>query len=381
MLYAIQCSTTGQYVQASGALGGSPAFRTLAQWGAPVTVTGLASSTSYSFKVAAGNPGDTTPTTGESSASVYGATAGGTTSGSSDLDAPCAASAFQIAARTAGSVSISFTAPFEDCLGSAGNPSAYIVKYSDEALTDVNWADGFVFSSNYTASAAAGATETIEVTGLESNQVYYFQVKAIDDVSNVGPLASLSAPGSDVGRTFLHVGWNIGGVEGLLGATTACQDVFGVAGCYTWSSSGLGDWSGSYVNTGAAGAVSSGTGYWLTKSSEGDLVPPVDATPTTGSLSIALQPGMNLVSSPHDAPVSLADCTITFNGSDTRSFAEAASTAGWVAPAVYAYDGSNYFTETYNTLPPGQLHPRKGYWLKLLKNDGSYTLNVPDPTP
>ncbi len=81
MLYAIQCDTTGQYVQADGTLGASEVWRTLAAWGSPVTVTGLSPATTYDFSVAAGNPGDATPTPGENSASAYGATGSDTTSG------------------------------------------------------------------------------------------------------------------------------------------------------------------------------------------------------------------------------------------------------------------------------------------------------------
>jgi hypothetical protein len=82
LLYAIQCTTTGQFVQATGALGASAIWQTRVAWGTPKTVTGLTESTLYAFNVAAGNPGDATPTPGENSASAYGATGSGTTASS-----------------------------------------------------------------------------------------------------------------------------------------------------------------------------------------------------------------------------------------------------------------------------------------------------------
>ena len=52
--YAIQCATTGQWVQPGGALGAAAAWRTAAAWGT-VTVTGLAGYRQYGFAVTARN--------------------------------------------------------------------------------------------------------------------------------------------------------------------------------------------------------------------------------------------------------------------------------------------------------------------------------------
>jgi len=53
-VYALKCTTLGQWVQAQGSLGASPLFKTAADWGT-VTVTGLAPGTAYSFSVCAQN--------------------------------------------------------------------------------------------------------------------------------------------------------------------------------------------------------------------------------------------------------------------------------------------------------------------------------------
>ncbi|MEI7919562.1 MAG: GEVED domain-containing protein, partial [bacterium] len=52
--YAIYCSITGQYVQASGALGASAVWQTKATWGT-IAVTGLTCATSYTFYAIAKN--------------------------------------------------------------------------------------------------------------------------------------------------------------------------------------------------------------------------------------------------------------------------------------------------------------------------------------
>ncbi len=52
--YAIQCVTTGEWVQADGALGASPAWRTAPDWDT-ITVTGLDELTEYGFAVVARN--------------------------------------------------------------------------------------------------------------------------------------------------------------------------------------------------------------------------------------------------------------------------------------------------------------------------------------
>lgn len=53
--YSIYESTTGQYVQANGALGASAAWQTLTQWGATTTVRSLNPNTTYTFQVKARN--------------------------------------------------------------------------------------------------------------------------------------------------------------------------------------------------------------------------------------------------------------------------------------------------------------------------------------
>jgi hypothetical protein len=67
--FAIYCDTTGQYVQANGALGAGAVWQTDTAWGVK-TVTGLAANTSYAFRVKARN-GDNVETAWSAAASMH----------------------------------------------------------------------------------------------------------------------------------------------------------------------------------------------------------------------------------------------------------------------------------------------------------------------
>lgn len=69
--FAILCTNSSQYVQSSGALGGSAVWQTAATWGTK-TVTGLSSSQEYGFQVKARN--------GENVETAFGVVGNGTTS-------------------------------------------------------------------------------------------------------------------------------------------------------------------------------------------------------------------------------------------------------------------------------------------------------------
>lgn len=62
-VYAIQCITLGQWLQAGGSLGASPLFQTAAAWGS-IDVIGFMSGTTYSFGVCAQNGAGTTTALG-----------------------------------------------------------------------------------------------------------------------------------------------------------------------------------------------------------------------------------------------------------------------------------------------------------------------------
>ncbi|MDF1565931.1 MAG: hypothetical protein P1V51_23045, partial [Deltaproteobacteria bacterium] len=305
-----------------------------------------------------------------------------------DSDAPCAAADLRVTTQTDTTITIAFVAPYEDCTGTSGNPTAYMVRYGYEAISSGNWADALVFDDAYTPSVAATATETITLTGLDSNTRYYVQVRAVDDFSNVGPVASLLGVDTDKTQSTVHAGWNIGGNENNLGATNTCSGVFGVSSCMYWVSSGVGDWSGAYSDTGPSGQVHDGYGYWLGMAGGENLTPPGDSTPTTNgsTVEVPLQKGMNLLANPHPDAVLLSSLQIVQNpgGGETVNTWENAVLAGWIYSSIYAYDGANYFQETWDSDPIlcGKLHPRKGYWLKLAVDDANtYAVRITNPNP
>ncbi|MDF1563698.1 MAG: hypothetical protein P1V51_11690, partial [Deltaproteobacteria bacterium] len=305
-----------------------------------------------------------------------------------DSDAPCAAADLQVTATTDTTITFTFTAPYEDCLGTTGTPTTYMVRYDYATITSGTWANALVFNDTFTPTVAAGAPETVQITGLDSNTRYYVQVRAVDDFSNVGPLATPLAADTDQTHSTLHMGWNLAGNENNLGATNTCLGVFGVTSCMYWVSTGLSDWDGSYSDTGSAGTVYDGYGYWLGMTGGEELTPPGDSTPTTNgsTVEVPLQKGMNMVANPHADSVLLSAVTIVQNpgASEVVNTWENAVLAGWVYSSIYTYDGTNYFQETWDSDPVlcGKLHPRKAYWLKLMIDDlNTYAVRVKNPNP
>jgi hypothetical protein len=97
--YAIQETTSGNYVQANGTLGASAVWQTSSTWSA-ITVIGLSSATTYTFQVKARN--------GANTETAFGSTTSGTTS-SIGLNAVILSSALTSTYGTA-SAGVSFTA-------------------------------------------------------------------------------------------------------------------------------------------------------------------------------------------------------------------------------------------------------------------------------
>jgi len=175
-----------------------------------ITVTGLAASSSYVFKVSAVNIAGTGSNTDPSSAvSTLAAVV---------LDAPGAPGRPLIGTRTTTSVVISWTAPASDGGSAITN---YIVEYrkGTDGWSPVARADSTVLSTT--------------VTGLIKGSSYTFRVSAVSDggtsVASVVSAAALaaaapSAPGSLVGKTTKVVGqiavtWKAAALNGAPSAT------------------------------------------------------------------------------------------------------------------------------------------------------------------
>ncbi len=81
---------------------------------------------------------------------------------------------------TATSIDLTFTAPGDD--GSLGNATQYDVRYSTAPIDAGNFDSASQFAAG--VPSAQGAAETITVTGLTANTLYYFAVKTADEVPN-----------------------------------------------------------------------------------------------------------------------------------------------------------------------------------------------------
>lgn len=76
--------------------------------------------------------------------------------------------------------------------GTVGTASGYYVRYSTQPITDANWA-GATPVGNVPAPQASGTPETLVVTGLTLDTVYYFAIKAWNDTQNVSDLSNVAS--------------------------------------------------------------------------------------------------------------------------------------------------------------------------------------------
>lgn len=98
---------------------------------------------------------------------------------------------------TSNSIDVSWTAPGDD--ESTGTASSYDLRYSTSDITDANWSSATQVSGEPTPSAA-GSSESMTVSGLTEDTIYYFALKTSDEVpnesglSNVPSLATTTIP-------------------------------------------------------------------------------------------------------------------------------------------------------------------------------------------
>jgi len=86
-----------------------------------------------------------------------------------------------------GDLVLAFTAPGDDA--GAGTATSYDVRWSLAPLTEATWAAGR--SAPAAAPQAAGAAESVTVSGLEAGVRYWLAVKAVDDLGNAGAISNV----------------------------------------------------------------------------------------------------------------------------------------------------------------------------------------------
>ncbi len=108
--------------------------------------------------------------------------------------APSARSASPPESATA-SVALQWTAPGDD--GMVGRATAYQIRYSIAPITEASF-DGATPAVGTPAPGLPGATETFTVSGLVSNQLYFFAIKTLDEAGNRSGLSNVVAYPSPV---------------------------------------------------------------------------------------------------------------------------------------------------------------------------------------
>jgi trimeric autotransporter adhesin len=86
-----------------------------------------------------------------------------------------------------GTVHLSWTAPGDD--GTDGTVSAYVIRYSQEQLTEANWNSATIYDK-FVPPLTAGQTQTTIIEGLDAAETYYFAVKSSDDALNFSEISN-----------------------------------------------------------------------------------------------------------------------------------------------------------------------------------------------
>jgi hypothetical protein len=93
-----------------------------------------------------------------------------------------------IATASANSVTLSWTAPGDD--NALGQAAQYEIRYATAPITADNFSSATLVT-NPPVPKIAGSSETFEVTGLESNTLYYFALKTADEVPNWSAISNV----------------------------------------------------------------------------------------------------------------------------------------------------------------------------------------------
>jgi chitodextrinase len=304
---------------------------------------------------------------------------------SADITPPAAVSNLSVftGASTSSSLLLNWTASGDD--GTVGTAAAYEVRYSTVPPTAGNFAQGTLVGS--VAPGPSGAAQELVVSGLASNTTYYLALLVSDDSGNVSPLSNVV-----VARTALRRGYSIVSVPLLLTSPANTPDaVFGddvglPAYAYRWNSTGPTVLDGCYVGTvsqpafptcGALSSVETGLSYFLY--SAGSLaVLDASGTAVTGpTLDVRLALGFNMVGNPYgeEIPLSAVQVMRTSPPLTVLSYADAVL-QGWVAAAMYLYDGAVNQPVT-PTDPEAVFKPWNGAWIQSRVSDA--VLVFPQP--
>jgi internalin A len=107
--------------------------------------------------------------------------------------APDAVTDLSCTDSTAGSVTLTWTAPGDDT--NQGIASTYDLRYALEAITEGNW-NTATEATGEPSPQSAGTTETTTVIGLTGNTVYFFALKTADEAGNWSGVSNVASTGT-----------------------------------------------------------------------------------------------------------------------------------------------------------------------------------------
>ena len=291
----------------------------------------------------------------------------------------------RVGASSRNSVILDWTATGAD--GVEGTASTYDLRMStqkiiEDGITPVqgesNFSTAVRIINGMPAPMVAGTPESVQVDLLETNSVYYFAIKAIDDKGNISAISPVvnGAALPPVPVTAVRQGYTMISVP-LVPPTSDVQTLFGgIMGTpvelYWWSSNGPGDNDGAFV---AETNIVPGYGYFLKSNTDNAILNITGTEVTDPSRVIPLQPGWNMIGNPYPKEVALRNTYIRkIDTGELKSY-EDAVTAGWVGNSMYSYNGSTYDFMSYTDTI---LKLWQGYWLTVFQN-GQYEMIIYKP--
>ena len=296
--------------------------------------------------------------------------------------APIADLAVFPGATTSASLLLTWTATGDD--GSIGTAAAYDVRYAMFPLTPVNFGQGTVVAA--AAPGPSGHAQELLVAGLTSNTNYYFAIQAIDDGGRRSGLSNVA-----VGRTALRLGYTLVSVPRIPAAGSDTADaVFGddvgiPVYAYRWNPSGLLPTDGCYEGTvstpafptcGVLAPIQPGTAYFLRSPGAQAVLDAPGPVVSSSTVDIRLDLGFNMIGNPYEQDTLLSQVQVR-RGAGAPVPYQSAVTNGWVAPAIYLYDGVTTQPYGTSTTPPAAFKPWNGAWVQSFVSDAVLVFTRP----
>ena len=94
----------------------------------------------------------------------------------------------QASSHSDGEITLIWTAPGDD--GNSGTASQYKIGLSEQPISDSSWNHVPLFPGP-PKPKPSGRIDAVDISGLDSNKVYYFAIKAVDEVGNHSGLSNI----------------------------------------------------------------------------------------------------------------------------------------------------------------------------------------------